>query len=186
MIQANDIRDLRPKDEETQQLIAKLARLRRRRDRFYLRRRNRFYLTAGEFDEILRWKLRYQYGRARWLLAFNTDEVVRKVTGAALTIAHEDKHYELELRVGILCALRGVGVPVASAVLALLFPNEYGVIDFRVWRQLFGEDRTTFSIPDYKRYVAKLREIAAELRWPVQEVDHAIWEYDRNHAAHVA
>jgi len=186
MIQANDIRDLRPKDEETQQLIAKLARLRRRRNRFYLRRRNRFYLTAGEFDEILKWKLGGQYGRVRRLLVQNDEKTVRTVTGTALTITHDDKDYELELRVSILCTLRGVGVPVASAVLALLFPNEYGVIDFRVWRQLFGEDRTTFSIPDYKRYVAKLREIAAELRWPVQEVDHAIWEYDRNHAAHVA
>lgn len=178
MIQANDIRDLRPKDEETQQLIAKLARLRQRR--------SRFYLTAGEFDKILRWKLRGQYGRVRRLLVQNDEKTVRTVTGAALTITHDDKDDELELRVGVLCTLRGVGVPVASAVLALVFPKEYGVIDFRVWRQLFGEERRGFSIRDYKRYVAKLREIAAKLRWPVQEVDLAIWQYDRNHAAHVA
>jgi hypothetical protein len=77
------------------------------------------------------------------------------------------------------CVLRGVGVPVASAVLALVFPEEYGVIDFRGWWQIFGEKRSIFSISDYKRYLCELRHLADELNWPVQEVDLAIWEYDR-------
>lgn len=82
------------------------------------------------------------------------------------------------MRVGILCALRGVGVPVASAVLALAFPDEYAVIDFRGWRQVFGEDRRQFGVGDYKRYLGEVRRLARELEWPVQEVDLAIWHYD--------
>ena len=100
---------------------------------------------------------------------------------AALAITHSNKEYELELRFGLLCVLRGVGVPVASAVLALIFPEGYGVIDFRGWRQIFGEERSSYTIADYKRYLAELRHLADELGWPVQEVDLAIWEYDRRH-----
>ncbi|MCZ7542258.1 MAG: hypothetical protein M5R40_01385 [Anaerolineae bacterium] len=150
--------------------------------------RQPFYLTFEEFDEILHWKLDQQYGRQRERRKANTDEVIRAITGAALTITlAEDEvqeEYELELRIGILCALRGVGVPVASAVLALVFPEKYAVIDFRGWRQVFGEEkRNGFSIADYKRYLREVRRLADELRWLVQEVDLAIWVYDKDTTA---
>jgi hypothetical protein len=99
-----------------------------------------------------------------------------------LTITHPDKEYELELRTDILCALRGVGVPVASAVLALVFPEAYAVIDFRGWRQIFDESKSVFSVPDYRKYMSKVRLLARELEWSVQEVDHAVWDYDRRNS----
>lgn len=156
---------------QTERLKAKFAR--RRRERRPL------YLTCEEFDEILRWKLRDQYdrGKARWIT--NTEAVVRTVTGAAFSITLPDEDYEIELRLGLLCCMRGVGVPVASAVLALVFPEKYAVIDFRGWRQVFNEERRAFSIADYKRYLRAVSRLAEELGWPVQEVDLAIWEYDR-------
>lgn len=73
-----------------------------------------------------------------------------------------------------------------SAILALLFPKEYAVIDFRVWRQLFGKYQTTFSVADYKKYMREIRRLANELNWPVQEVDHAIWEYDRRNNSYAS
>ena len=160
--------------EETKRLKAKLARVRRERQPLYL--------TGKEFEKILKWKLGRQYGRQRERRSANTEEIIRAVTGLALTISHSDKEYELELRVGILCSLRGVAVPVASAVLALIFPEEYAVIDFRGWRQIFGEGETVFSTPKYKKYLREVRRLANELGWPVQEVDHAIWEYDRRNS----
>lgn len=80
-----------------------------------------------------------------------------------------------------MCASR-VSVPVASAILALVFPEKYAVIDFRVWRQVFDEERTTFSVSDYKRYLHEIQRLAHELGWQVQEVDFAIWEYDRRNS----
>jgi len=137
------------------------------------------YLTLDEFDRVLQWKLRSQYGRNRVIRKANTEDVIRVVTEAALSIEHPDKDYEIELRFGILCMFRGVGVPVASAILALVFPERYAVIDFRDWRQVIGEERAVFSVADYKRYLREIRNLAQELQWPVQEVDLAIWEYDR-------
>ena len=115
------------------------------------------YLKKKEFDKILHWKLANQYGRVSWRLKVNSEEVIQTVTQAALSISHPDPDYELALRVGLLTAMRGVGVPIASAVLALVFPEQYCVIDFRVWRRVFGEPASGFSIGDYQRYMKKIR-----------------------------
>src|SRR5438552_964082 len=106
--------------------------------------REPLYLNGAELEEILRWKLRSQFGRRKARREGNTDDVVQAVTRVALSIEHSNPAYEMELRVGMLSALRGVGVPVASAVLALAFPDHYCVVDFRGWRQVFGEKKATF------------------------------------------
>ena len=92
---------------------------------------------------------------------------------------HPDKDYEMELRVGVLCTLRGVGVPVASTVLSFAYPEEYAVIDFRSWRQVFPDRKPTFSIRDYRDYMRKIRRLARELDWTAQETDWAINEIDK-------
>lgn len=150
----------------------------------YLRNnRQPFFLNEDEFDNVLRWKLRGQYGRGKVIRAVNTDKIIRSVTGLALTITNDDYEYELELRLSILCSLRGVAVAVASAILALTYPERYAVIDFRVWRQLYDHEHknSTFSIVEYKQYMQKINKLAQELGWFPQEVDAAIWEYDRRY-----
>lgn len=141
--------------------------------------RDPFYLDLNDFDRILRWKLRQQYGRQESLRRKNTEEIIKKITSLALNISHEDKDYELELRFKLLTALRGVEISVASAILALCFPEQYAVIDFRGWRQVFEVEKRYFALSDYKRYLKEVKDIAAELGWLPQEVDLAIWEYDR-------
>jgi len=141
--------------------------------------REPFYLTGLEFDQILKWKLRGQYGRQQASRSLNTEDVIRAVTNLALNITHNDQDYELELRMGLLTCLRGVGIPVGSAILALVFPEKYAVIDFRGWRQLIGDLKSSFSLSDYKRYMTEIRRLALELNWLPEEVDLAIWEYDR-------
>jgi thermostable 8-oxoguanine DNA glycosylase len=176
MITAAQIKDLREAAigfEKTKLLRGKLAGLRRERQPYFL--------TADEFDEILQWKLDTQYGRRKAHRTKNTDEIIRAVTGLALNITHEDEDYELELRIAILSSLRGVAVPVASAILTIVYPERYAVIDFRNWRQLFGERKNSFSIGDYKLYMKEMRRLAKELGWSIQEVDQAIWEYDRRY-----
>ena len=88
-------------------------------------------------------------------------------------------------RVTMLRVLPGVGMGVASAILALCFPEQYAPIDFRVWRQLFDSELSMFELTEYRRYLARLRELAHELEsvdpandWPVQLVDYFAWEYD--------
>lgn len=175
MVRADDIRELRTAADDFE--IA--DRLKRRFERLRASRRP-FYLSGAELDEIFRWKLRGQYDRDRGKLARNTESVYQIITQAAFMVSDDqDPEYEAGVRLGILTALSGVGVPVASAVLALVDPNRYCVIDFRGWRAVFDEKRQTFSISDYRRYLPKVRELAGELNWSIQETDMAIWELDR-------
>jgi hypothetical protein len=113
-------------------------------------------------------------------LALNTDAQYRKATRSAFAIADAtDPDRETKLRVATLTELSGVGIGVASAILALVDPERYCVIDFRGWRAVFGEMRRTFSTRDYNRYLAEVRRFAGILAWTPQETDLAIWEYDR-------
>ncbi len=175
MITADDLVNLRHTGRdsaETERIKNKLAR--------HKEERSPFFITGSEFDEILHW---YQYSRGSARNKVNTDDIVQAVTRLALNIFHPNAEYEAELRIGILCVMRDVTVSIASAILALTYPHNYAIIDLRGWRQIFSENRLSFSIPDYQKYLQQLRSLAEELGWPVQEVDLAIWEYDRRHGS---
>ena len=174
MISLDTIRKFKNKAidyKETQRLISHLSSIKEAREPLYL--------DSDDFEAILRWKLAQQYSRQVELRKGNTNEIIKTVTYVALNITHEDEEYEIDLRLNLLMSLRGIGVPVASAILTLVYPEKYAVIDFRGWNQLFGERKQSFTIRDYKRYLIAIRKMAGELDWTPQEVDHAIWEYDR-------
>ena len=151
-----------------------------KRDFGRLRQERRpFFLEASEFDNILDWKLGSQYGRVSRHRKLLLDTSIPIVTHAAFDVRAAERGDTLKIRTGILTSLPIVGVPVASAILALVMPEEYGVIDFRGWRQVFGDKRPNFSIPGYLRYMQQVWRLADELSWMPQEVEHAIWYHDR-------
>ena len=139
------------------------------------------YLTYSELDEVLKWKFRGQYGRTARYRRELADETVRVVTKAAFGIRLQEKSLELRIRTGVLTALPGVGVPVASAILALVDPETYGVLDFRAWRQVFSKKQVDYSVSGYLQYMQKVWPLVDELQWTAQEVDLAIWQYDLDH-----
>lgn len=142
-----------------------------------------FYLRSAELDEIFHWKLQGQYGRDAAQLNKNTETAYKTITCAAFDIREPDAEYEAKLRIGVLTSLHGVGIPVASAILALIDPDNYCVVDFRGWRAVFCEDRRSFGIKDYLRYLHKVKGFSAVLGWSPQEVDLALWELDRRQTA---
>lgn len=140
--------------------------------------RKPLYLDKNDLERILIWKLRSQYGRGAKIRQDNTDDVIRSVTQLALNITHENERYETTLRLNLLSCLRGINTPIASAILTLTYPEKYAVIDFRNWRQLFDEDKRSFSMREYIVYLGKIKEFAKELGWTPQEVDIAVWSHD--------
>lgn len=127
----------------------------------------------------------HQPVRADDLLESNSADRIEAVTSRALSFCDPDPDIEMIGRVTMLRVLPGVGMGVASAILALCFPERYAPIDFRVWRQLFESKLSMFEISEYRRYLEKLRGLADELAtldpandWPVQLVDYFAWEYD--------
>ena len=143
-----------------------------------LQSRENAYLTRPELQYILTYKLRGQLMRTDRHRRQWSDDQVKDVTRAAFAIDCSDKKLELRARTAVLSALPGVGVAVASAILAITSPATYGIIDFRNWRQIFGTDRRTFSIADYALYMDVIWRFAVELGWDAQVVDWCVWCHD--------
>jgi hypothetical protein len=190
MITAADLKDRRiaarhaddPDLAEAERLKARLARARAKRVPLYLSR--------DEFLSICRWRLADQYSRTARLLESSSEKRIKRTTRMAFSCKDKDAGFELAARVTILRLLPGVGIGVASAVLALCYPKRYAPLDSRVWRALFDEQRSSFEPADYGRYLARLRELAAEVRtldpkgaWSVQLVDYYAWGDGKEHSA---
>lgn len=144
--------------------------------------RTPFYLDLADLEVVLKWKLRGQEGRQKAFRAFNTDDNVIAITKAAFAIHHVNEDYETRLRLNLLTALAGVKIPVASAILTLCFPNEYSVIDFRNWRQVFPDhvNKTWYTFNDYNHYLNAIKSLALRFDTSPQKIDIAIWQKDIN------
>ena len=148
-------------DEDTQKLINELKHVRERR-----------YITKDELLKIGAWKAR----RIVYLLSRNPNKKVIEITKKAFAARDEKERIEL------LGELKGVGVPVASAVLMLTNPQEYGVIDFWVWKVLyrFGEVRKKpkgrgLNFNDWYTYLAKIRYFAKKFKVKTRDIERTIY-----------
>jgi hypothetical protein len=139
--------------------------------------RNPAYLNATELDQIIAWKLDSQYPRSKALRSLNSDNVVVPVTRACLEVATHDSLYSLELKIRILSTLRGVATPLASAVLALLEPDKYAVIDTILWEFFTGQEKQAFSATEYQIFLARIEDLSKVTGLSMQETEHALWIY---------
>lgn len=164
MISAAILRDRRlaakaAKDADlaaTERLKARLARARDKRVPFHL--------TREEFLEICGWQLRDQYARAAHLLEANSEKRVRRVSQLAFTVKDKEAAFELSARLAILRLLPGVGLGVASAILALCNPKKYAPLDGRAWHAVIDEPPKNLEFADYSRYLARIGELETEVR----------------------
>ena len=98
------------------------------------------------------------------LLESSSEKRIKRTTQMAFACKDKEAEFELAGRVTILRLLPGVGIGVASAILALCYPKRYAPLDARVWSALFDEQRSTFELADYRRYLMRLSELAAEVK----------------------
>ena len=86
------------------------------------------------FGLIADWKLRKQRARTEARREGLTEQLLRDVTSCAFSVQHQDADVLASVQIGILASLPGVGMGLATAILALTFPEMHGVIDFRFWK----------------------------------------------------
>lgn len=134
--------------------------------------RARGSFTRGEFSKMCRWKS----PRARHLWEANSPARIRTISRQVLRV--RDEHRRMEL----LTSLRGVGVPMASAILTLLDPRRYGVLDIRAWQLLFairsvdGNRRGQgFTITQWVHYLGALRHHARRLRTTARAIEYTLF-----------
>ena len=140
--------------------------------------RDRGYLTRGELLAVCRWKS----ARAIHRVAANDHHRVRATTRAAMAARTEGD------RLDALVELHGVSVPMASAILTLLYPSRYGVIDIRVWQFLHGvgavgdnERGTKFTAGQWLAFLAIIRRLSRRLRVSPRAVERTLFALHKAH-----
>ncbi len=143
--------------------------------------RNGEYSLAN-LEAIVRWKSE----RLVHYLIGNSEAKIRDVLAIA---ASPDS--SVRKAVEALTELRGIDLPVASAILAAIAPERYNVLDFRALEAL-GHER--HDVEFYAEYVAFCRRLAerglvkpqSDLpgATPLHALDRALWEWSRSRAEH--
>jgi hypothetical protein len=149
----------------------------------------RGYLKWEEFYNIGLWKTRRQ--RNRYESKFNKKNV-ESITKKAISIDEEEK------KIRFLMELEGVGVPVGSAILTVIYPVQYCVIDYRAWRALkwylkdivfysyenYSEFLDSYdsrtSVESYLTYLKEVRKIAEKLSMTPRKIEMALWKFDEH------
>ena len=136
-----------------------------------------FSLT--NLEAIVRWKSE----RVVHYLIGNSNEKIKR----ALSIAASPET-STDAAVKALLELHGVDLPVASAILAAIFPERYTVLDFRALEAL-GHAR--HDVRFYEEYLAFCNRLAesnivkpqSDLPAPtsLRTLDRALWEWSRSH-----
>ncbi len=126
--------------------------------------------TRLELEDIFEWKTG---GRGRSRLRSNTDAEIADALSLAVVARTE------RAAVSVLCGLRGVNVPVASALLTVIDPDRYTVIDFRALEAL-GHETTDRSVNFYLEYLRACRELAATHAISLRNLDRALWQWSRD------
>lgn len=134
--------------------------------------RHRGYLTPKELEEVCRWKS----PRAIHHIRANTANQIRKATSAALRTSSEKRRLEA------LTSLNGVSIPMASAVLMLLYPKRYGVIDIRVWQLMHKVGAVTknprgigFTFQNWYQFLMIIRYFARKFGVSARLVERALF-----------
>jgi hypothetical protein len=156
---------VREEDPATAALIRDLAGARRRGS-----------FSRAEFIRMCRWKS----PRARRLWQTNSPGRIRSVSRAVLATRNERRRMEL------LTGLAGVGVPMASAILTLLDPRRYCVLDIRAWQLLFAIRSVDtnrrgqgFTIAQWEDYLAALRHHARRLGVGARTIEYTLFRCHR-------
>jgi hypothetical protein len=156
---------LRDEDESTRALINQLRSVRKRG-----------YFTKSEFLKMCHWKS----PRPLKHYKSNNEDRIRSISKKVFSTMFEKR------RISLLISLRGVSIPVASAILMLTDPAKYGVIDIRVWQllHLYGSVKTkpngrNFSDANWYSYLMKIRYFAVKLNATARQVERTLFAYHK-------
>ena len=139
--------------------------------RWLARQSSRRFLDKNRFRDIAMWKT----PRGKHHYEANSTGFVRQVTEQALQ-ASDDR-----LRLHVLMALDGVGVPVASTILHFAFPDTYPILDVRALRTLAraGYDARGSTPADWLKYTRLMGRLAKKLEVDLRTLDKALWAFDK-------
>lgn len=128
----------------------------------------RGHYEPDELVRVARWKT----PRSQSRIAANAPDDMRDVTSMAFCAPDRFQHRVLTL-------LAGVGVPTATALLAVAFPGRHTILDFRGTEALrrLGEWDGSGG---YVAYLDVCRGLAGRLGVDLRTLDRALWRWSKD------
>jgi thermostable 8-oxoguanine DNA glycosylase len=140
--------------------------------------RQQGYFTKPEFLAMCKWKDSRELRRQD--LHSHSERIIVDVSTQTFATSNETT------RMLLLDSLKGVGIPVASAILTLTDPTNYGVIDIRVWQLLhlyeevkYSPDGTGLGIRHWLDYLPLLRTYANRFRVSARMIELSLFEHHK-------
>ena len=133
-----------------------------------IKRRGR--LERDELLRIVEWKSPRPLPLARR----NSESDVERVTAIALSSECSE-----HVRAGVLQALMGVDVPVASVILHMCHDDVYPIFDFRAMWSLGYDREPTCSFRFWLKYVEFFRGLCMRTVLDKRTVDRGLWGYSK-------
>ncbi len=124
-------------------------------------------MNFDEFYKICMWKTVRQ--KHNYL---TNKKIIEKVTKDVFLEKDERKKMEK------LCNLKGVGIPMASAILTIVFPNKYAVIDIRCIDMLNKLNLTIkkyISLNVWLEYLKIIRNLAKSNKLTPRDIDKILF-----------
>jgi len=138
--------------------------------------RERGELTKEDLLEIIKWKFLTTPRRLKQNLIRankNDDYVVRNISRSVLRLSPK---YDFE-KITRLCRIKGVGAAMASVILTFYDPQNYGVFDMHVWKELYGDDSMpTYNARDCLLCLSEMRMLAKKDSLNVRVVEKALFK----------
>jgi hypothetical protein len=130
-------------------------------------------LTATNLMTIVTWKSQ----RAKGWVESNSEADVKDTLQLA-TEAKSDR-----AAISVLLGLRGVAIPMASAILTAIRPKSFTIIDVLALKSLGVLHRPGMSVDFYLGYLTFCREAASSYGVELRDFDHALWQHGKMHDA---
>src|SRR3989344_27547 len=138
----------------------------------------REHLTPEEFFAIVIWKSNRAKTNVRRGI-IKSKRTVRAITSEIFRA----KTPKQKLDVFLSPKIPSIGIPIASAILTVCYPNDFTVADYRACASLkdFGEEvsgNPTVSTSAYFEYLAKCKKLAHRFNLSLRDFDRILWAKD--------
>ncbi|MFH1971027.1 MAG: hypothetical protein ABIJ05_01430, partial [Patescibacteria group bacterium] len=139
--------------------------------------RTQGFLTKEDLTQLIEWK--YRDERRRLFLKWNEDNEdleIKDITKNAINSKDEKE------KIKLLCKIRGVGIPLASCILALYNPEKYCIFDIHIYDEIFNTDhknRPKYFSSNPKYYLElleKLRKLSEEYSLSIRDIEKALFK----------
>jgi len=129
-------------------------------------------LSKDDLNKIIEWKFEsnplvktVQLNRMKKV----NEQHLEKVSNEVFNL---DVNQDMK-RITLLCGFNGIGPAVASVILTFYDPENYCVVDFHVYQEVFGFRPKYLTPEKYIRLLGKLREEARKYSLNVRDMEKA-------------